>query len=408
MRAQDLFKSWSDFLFRPQSPVPVSIYRIFFGALVLWYALVLINQDVLFWYGPHGVVSSYSIRRFWAYTDPRFNLLLLFPNSDFGVMMFWYLYLAAALCLTMGLFTRYSALIVSLCLITMHNDQPYNINGGDAMLRLCSMCLIFADSGGALSLDRLIKRYTRPTFGQESRPKPSAPLGQRMIQIETAIAYWHTSLCKAAGPMWLDGTAAYYSVRLQDMSKFAFTLPWLYNNVLFCKLLSWYTLVIEFAMWSLVWFKDLRYFILLGAIILHLGIDYSMSLPGFEWAFMATFINFVDPLDLSKCMDYIKTRVRNAFGEPIQLFYNPASEAHKGLASVIEGLDVFGRLTISSVNKNFRQTSLLFAETERGTITGLPLLALLSSILPLLWPLCPVLIWFYMGKARRIPRQSII
>jgi hypothetical protein len=40
--------------------------------------------------------------------------------------------------------------------------------------------------------------------------------------------------------------------------------------------------------------------VLLAGICLHLGIEYAMNIPLFEWMAVATYINFVDPEDLTR------------------------------------------------------------------------------------------------------------
>jgi hypothetical protein len=393
MTAQVLLERWRGFFFTPQSPIAVALYRIFFGIMLLLTNLLVYGPYLLDWYGPEAINRTESISRFCHFAEPRFDLLLLFPLSDSWILVFWRLYLIAVVLLTIGLWTKYSSIVVSLGLISLHNHQPFTADGGSCMLRLCSIYLVFADAGGALSIDRLIKRFRQPTLGDQSRPKPSAPLGQRMIQIQIAIAYWQSFCSKISGLEWLDGTAIYYAVRLQDVARYARCLPWLFNSLVFCKLLNWYSLVVEFAMWALVWFKDLRYYVLLAAILLHLGIDYSLRLFMFEWVMITAYINFVDPQDLTRCMDYIKAGVRHVFGGPVNLFYNPSREEGMALASVVEGLDVFGRLEIVSGARQKMHEPVLFVETERGRISGFALFSWLSARLPMLWLFYPLVGW---------------
>ncbi len=310
MTSRDLLNSWLKFWFAPDSPTPVALFRICFGLLILDAAVIHIGPDVLDWYGIHGVTTPDSIHRYWWLNEPRFDLFLLAPQTDAGIMAFWYVFVTAVFCLVIGFWTRPAAIIVSLFLISMDNRQPFAINGGDAMMRLLAGYLVFSEAGAAFSVDRLIKRWKTPTFGEASRPKPVAPWGQRMIQVQMAIAYGTTEFAKISGAQWLDGTAVYYATRLDDMINH--TLP-LYDSLLFCKFLTYYTLFFEGAMFTLVWLRDLRYWVLAGTLIMHVGIDYSINLPVFEWVFMSSFITFIYPEDLTKCMDFIKSQSKRSF-----------------------------------------------------------------------------------------------
>jgi hypothetical protein len=394
MTSRGLLDAWLKFWFAPQSPTPVALFRLCFGLLVLDAAIVHIGPDVLDWYGPHGVTSADAVHRYWWLNEPRFDMFLLAPNTDAGVMSFWYVFVAAVVCLTTGFCTRAAAIVVCLFLISMDNRQPFAINGGDAMMRLLAGYLVFAEAGAAFSIDRLIKRWKEPTFGEASRPKPVAPWGQRMIQVQMAITYWSTFCAKLSGAQWLDGTAVYYATRLDDMINH--TMP-LYDSLLFCKFLSWYTLFVEGAMFSLVWLRDLRYWILGATMIMHLGIDYSINLPVFEWIFMTSFIAFIYPEDLTRAMDFLKRRINTYFGPATPLLYNGAVSRQTSTASVLEGLDIFGRLHImpmtppDDVVAEGARSPVLVAMTAFGPLTDFQLFAWLTARLPLLWILYPLI-----------------
>jgi hypothetical protein len=48
--------------------------------------------------------------------------------------------------------------------------------------------------------------------------------------------------------------------------------------------------------------------VLAAALILHLGIDATINLPVFEWAFIAGLITFVDAEDLDKVAPFLKSK----------------------------------------------------------------------------------------------------
>jgi hypothetical protein len=73
---------------------------------------------------------------------------------------------------------------------------------------------------------------------------------------------------------------------------------------------SWLTMAIEFALGVFVWFKELRYPVLLLGLLLHLSIEYSMNVPLFEWALLSAYVLFVDPQDLQQAMQWARKRFR--------------------------------------------------------------------------------------------------
>jgi hypothetical protein len=289
---------WRKFWFEPCSPLPVCIYRILIGLLVLQSTIIHVLPAATFWYGPNGVIPIEDVKKYFWLNCPRFDALLLLPATDQSVYLFFYLFIAFTVMMIFGVLTRQSVIMVAAGLVSLHHHQPFNINGGDTFMRIATILLCFCDCGKYWSVDSLIRRWRR----QPLKNALTNPWAQRLIQVQLAIAYWQTFCCKIVGPQWLDGTAVYYATRLDDMLKFN---PPFLNSLAFCKVLTWYTLIIEFALWTFIWFKECRYWILAGAFILHFGIDMTINLPVFEWVFIATLVLFIDPDDLQSCIDSV-------------------------------------------------------------------------------------------------------
>lgn len=292
MKINSLLKVWHKFWFEPTDSISLCLYRICYGLLVLQIGFIHLGDHFADWYGPRAIVDVRTVIDHFWYREPHFDLLLLLPQHSSAAMdIFFYCFLGSAALLTLGLGSRYAAALVWLSLVSLHHHDPYNINGGDAFLRGAGLFLALSPCGDYLSLDAVIRRRR----GLPA-PKPSAPWAQRMIQMQLALVYWQTFCCKIVGSQWLDGTAVYYATRLDDMLRFP--APWLTDNMYLLKALNWYTLLIEFFGWNLIWFKETRYYVLAGLLVLHLGIDFVINLPVFEWAFIATLITFIEPQDL--------------------------------------------------------------------------------------------------------------
>ncbi len=299
-----LWRAWKTFWFQPQTPEPVALFRILIGFLILQILTVSIGGEFLNWYGAHSIVQNETSRRFFWNSEPRFDLLLAFP-TDGSMQMYFYSVIVAAICMTFGFCTRVSCIYVALALVSMHHHNPFNINGGDAFVRLMSFYLCFSNCGDYFSIDRwLAEKRTKGPLPVVAKPAWAL----RMMQVQLAIVYLHTFACKVNGIQWWDGTAVYFATRLEDLMRMRMPL---FDSMLFCQFLSWYTLVVEFAMFTLVWIKEVRYYVLVSAVILHLGIDLAINLPVFEWAFIFALITFVEPEDLRKVLDRIDEKLRS-------------------------------------------------------------------------------------------------
>jgi hypothetical protein len=306
MSLASIWQHWRKFWFEPTGTASISVYRILYGILVLQVAVVHLGGHFEEWYGSGSMVTLPTVvNHFWL-NEPRFDLFLLLPQTDptFGIV--YIVFVVAALFLCLGFFSNYSALVVWLLLLSMHHHNPYNINGGDAFLRTVAPFLAMSHCGDRYSLDSLIaKKYGRHL----SRPLLRNPWAQRMIQVQLALVYWQTFCCKIVGPQWLDGTAIYYATRLDDMMRFP--APFISDNMFVLKALDYFTLVIEFLAWTAIFIKELRYYVLIGLLFLHLGIDYLINLPVFEWAFICTLVTFIEPAD----MDLWLAWARNKLGQ---------------------------------------------------------------------------------------------
>ena len=188
MTLRKLREAWDHFFFTPQSPVPISLFRIFWGICVSA-KIILLHSDWLNWYGVHGWVSLQTMQ----VVEPgiRLNLFTVMPQDDRWIAAFFWVFLGCALLLTVGLWTRVMSVAVFLCLTSIDQRNLLMLHGGDTFLRCAGFFLMFAPAGAAFSLDRLIAIRSRK---QDAQIKSRAPWAQRMIQIELALMYL-TSFC---------------------------------------------------------------------------------------------------------------------------------------------------------------------------------------------------------------------
>jgi hypothetical protein len=81
------------------------------------------------------------------------------------------------------------------------------------------------------------------------------------------------------------------------------------DNELCIRLLTWGSLAIEFALWALIWIKELRYPVLIAGLLLHAGIEWSMNIPFFEWVTVAAYLAFVDPQHIESFCNYVTAKL---------------------------------------------------------------------------------------------------
>ena len=285
--------AWNRFFFEPQSPLNIGAFRIIYGLLVST-TILLMHADWLAWYGPHSWITAATIH----VVEPgtRINLFDILPATDSAITAFFWIFLAAALCLTAGFCTRASSIVVYLCLTSIDQRNLFILHGGDTFLRVAGFFLIFAPAGAALSVDRLMR--IRRGVENPTELRLRAPWAQRMIQLELAFMYLISFWWKARGGAWVDGTALYYVFHLDEFQRFP--VPQFLLHPALLRIGSWLALVVEFALGALIWIKKFRYPLLLIGVLFHLSLEYALNVPMFQWDVLSAYILFVEPDDLSR------------------------------------------------------------------------------------------------------------
>ncbi len=292
MRLRSAVRVWDEFFFAKESPVPICLFRIIYGALVIA-TLLLLRPDWLTWYGVHGWVSLPTALKL----EPgnRLNLFAIIPQSDSWINALFWFALGSAVLLTIGLFTRINSILVFVFLTSIQQRNLYITHAGDTFLRLAGFFLIFAPAGAAFSVDRLIRiRRGKEPAVIEAR----SPWAQRMIQIQLSLLYFVTFLMKIKGAPWLQGSALFYVYHLDELKRFP--VPnWFFKPIML-KLGSWSALALEFSLGVLIWVRDFRYVLLTMGLLFHLWLEYSLNIPLFQWDILSAYVLFIDPDDMGR------------------------------------------------------------------------------------------------------------
>ncbi len=366
MSLKTIARAWNEFFFKPQSPVPVALFRILAGLIVLIDAAML-SGDWLTWYGPRGLVTLAGTQA--IEQGPRLNVFTVLPQTEFWANAVFYALVAAAALLCVGLFTRASSIAVFILVASVQQRNLFITNSGDTLLRVSLFFLMFAPAGAALSLDRL-RNIWKGKEGLEIRPR--APWAQRMIQIELSLLYFMTFWNKSLGPAWVDGTALYYVYQLAEFRRLP--MPDFLHDLALIKLETWFTLAAEFALGTLVWIKELRYPILLLGLFLHLTLEYSINAPMFQWTTLSLYVTFVDAAVWARAWNWLRQSVNGRAPKPVLVSYDPQWVASRRAADVLRAVDVFGRLRLVDWK-------------ERGAAGALPIerIPSLLRVAPRLW-----------------------
>jgi hypothetical protein len=304
MKLATLSEKASRSLFEPGSPMAVCLFRIAFGIVALEYCLLMAPEVVTYFSDKNGILSLQTLNLIFGI--PVIDLISLLPPGDGWLITFFVVFVLACLCLTAGLFSRVSSIMVYLGLVTFLHRNIYVHHGGEHLMCLAAFWLMFAPIGAALSLDRLWFKKNQRFW----EPQKCSLWALKAYQFQFVLIYWQASLSKLAAPSWWDGTAMYYVFRHQEFARFP--VPFVAQNLFLLKLATWSSILAETLGWTLIWFAETRYVVLVLLLIFHMDIEYSMNIPIFEHIMIVSLICFIPGEDAEKFIDKIRGQLRKS------------------------------------------------------------------------------------------------
>lgn len=312
------------------SPVEMGVFRMLIGFWALVNQIMVgIQFDV--WFTQRGFVP---VEVNVAYQGDLARINFLSGVTDPYVTLAVYsLITLAAFTTCIGFFSRVSAVILALGIITLHHRNAAILHGGDLVLRMCAIYVALSPCGKAASLDRLIGLWkgTAPKI-----PDLVSIWPQRLVQFQVGLVYFTTVWHKAFGTYWRDGTATWYPLHLNEFDRF--WLPSFLEEGFFIPLTTYGTLAVELALGTVVFFKAWRKWALLGGVALHLFIEYALNIPLFAFLMITTYLSFYEGHEVSEWAKRVGARL-SRFAVHVRLPRGRSLQEGPGLA--IQAMDPF-------------------------------------------------------------------
>ena len=283
-----LLKLWDKFWFSRFDPISACVFRIAIGFLLLIYFIALYPNWELF-YARDGIISL---------TDPEIAKVTLDKWSLFyltdkilPVRIYYWLGITGIIMLIVGFKTRISTVFIWILIFSMTNRTRVIVNGEHLVLETILFFSCFLPLGYYLSVDRWLDKKKN---NKVNLKEPSIwPL--RLIQINIILIYVFSTYYKiTTDPAWLNGESLYWTITNKMWGRFPY--PELFYNwdSILCKILTYSSLFIEGSFPILIWFKKLRFSLVIVMIIFHLSI--ILIVPGvlyFNLAMICSFFVFI-------------------------------------------------------------------------------------------------------------------
>ena len=159
-------EGWDAFFFKPADPTPLGLIRLICGALAFW-SLLTLGLDLNDYLGSTGWADPEVV----AATMPpgAWSFWLWVPDSL--LVPVWIACLAVLLLYTLGLWSRVTAVLAWLIVISTARRAPIMVHGFDTVLSGWLFYLaVTGASGQAVSLDRFLSRWRKARKELARRP----------------------------------------------------------------------------------------------------------------------------------------------------------------------------------------------------------------------------------------------
>ncbi|MEU0370842.1 HTTM domain-containing protein [Streptomyces sp. NPDC006283] len=364
----------------PVAPYQAAVIRI--GFSLTWLALLLrewVHRHEL--YGP-GSPWSWDMAREWNASNGGFSVLMWHD----GRLWFEIVYLAAiaaAVMMLVGWRTRTASLLFMLGVLAIQNRNSFVGNGGDNVLHIMAIYLVFARCGRVWSLDARRSADSRDdgrdvveialwafftavlvlvtALGQLStgwalllwgfvlaqlawwavrRYAPGEPrtvmemVGNVVhagalltVAIQVCLIYAVSGWYKIQGLQWQDGTAMHYILHLDNVTPWPALSHALASSSLIVLLMTYGTVIAEVAFPFMLFNSRARTVMVAIMMFMHVGIGVLLGLPFFALAMITADAFFLPTAVLHWLVDRVKHAVQWTRGlRPVQLITEKQTE----------------------------------------------------------------------------------
>ena len=287
-------RAWDRVWFRDETTTPLEVIRIGLGTLMLITYGLMGPQDLVLLYSDAGFFSKEVLL---AYGErPYYLSVFYYASTNWQLYLCHIVFVLSFAAFSLGWHTPIAKWLVLIGHLSYMNGNPMAWYGVDSIIASIVFILCLAPIGAGLSLDRRrakqsIERIHRRAASADTVTSQWAFACTRLIQIQMAALFFYSALSKVDGTMWQDGSALWYAIHNNEIA--VFPPDFFAAHFWVGQVLTWATVVFEFAYVILIWPKATRAITLLGAILLHLGIVVIMGMPYFGFAMIVGHMAFL-------------------------------------------------------------------------------------------------------------------
>ena len=258
--------------------IGLSVVRVAIGSVILLDLMIHAADRQVLW-GPRGWYDTTRMERDQQLGASLFNL----GDSAWLTDVLYLTYGAVALAFLMGWRTRVTTPALLLMVWTFQERNPYLINGGDNLVRIVLLYLVFAQVDA-----HLVRRRQAPRGA-------AAPGSARAVWATVAhnaalaacigqlcVVYLASAMFKIQGEMWQEGTAVYYITRVAEYNAWPEVSHWFAQSAVLVTAATYGTVLLQLSFTFTLLTTWARHLVFVGLAASHVGIGVLMGLPVFS------------------------------------------------------------------------------------------------------------------------------
>lgn len=286
-----MIDKWIRLITKENGLIGLSLTRIFFGIAVLYELVINFPARYLLW-GANGFYPFDEYREY-ANGDHFYTLFDISSSNGWlntviigGILI--------SICYIIGFRTRIMGVLMAILMFSLYFRNPEITHGGDNILRVLFIYLMFARVGAYFSVDAFLeKRKKNPEkthlLSQIKENQTFQDLKSVLHNfawvaciVQLIFLYFASGTYKLAGDLWQSGTALYYASRVQDFyTPYLSDFLWIFEPVSIG--MTYFAVLFQVAFPFLLLNRYTKYIAILSACALHFGIATFMGLADFSW-----------------------------------------------------------------------------------------------------------------------------
>lgn len=325
-------------------------------------SLIIIKDLLIYLFNYKTLFGSRSIENFGFFVKilKLYHIGFIEPlfRSDPIVLAFLGVCLGTSVLLFLGIFNKPAGIILLAGLILIKFRNIYIMDGGDNLILILLPYIALGESDPLIKVRSLTEQGSLKNIGQNLALL--MPLG---IICQVCIVYFFAGLIKINGPLWKEGTALYYVMRVDDFRWTPVNI-FLTKSSFFVKGLTYLTILWEltFPLWLMN--RITKYIVLVVGFFMHIGIVFFMHIDNYSFVMISVYFVFLTDQEYENIKAWWQSRSKDPLltarenKTELVLFFDSECLLCNRFVQLLIKLDSKSRFNFTSLNSDYAKTHL--------------------------------------------------